>query len=112
MEMSAPPGVDLVVGYTLADKGDLKTMRFNTTKRLLQAGKPAIGAWLNFPCVNVAEVMAHAGWDWVTVDAEHGPMTIEMLSNGGIKKILDKYDPDRTGVIDVAAPIKEMKETK
>ena len=56
-------------------------MRFNTTKRLLKAGKPAIGAWLNFPCVNVAEVMAHAGWDWVTVDAEHGPMTIEMLSN-------------------------------
>jgi 2-keto-3-deoxy-L-rhamnonate aldolase RhmA len=38
-------------------------MRFNTTKRLLKAGKPAIGAWLNFPCVNVAEVMAHAGWD-------------------------------------------------
>ena len=56
-------------------------MRFNTTKRLLKAGKPAIGAWLNFPCVNVAEVMAHAGWDWVSVDAEHGPMTIEMLSN-------------------------------
>ncbi|MEI8189310.1 MAG: aldolase/citrate lyase family protein [candidate division NC10 bacterium] len=56
-------------------------MRFNTTKRLLKAGKPAIGAWLNFPCVNVAEVMAHAGWDWVTVDAEHGPMTIEMLNN-------------------------------
>jgi 4-hydroxy-2-oxoheptanedioate aldolase len=56
-------------------------MRFNTTKRLLRKGKPAIGAWLNFPCVNVAEVMANAGWDWVSVDAEHGPMTIEMLSN-------------------------------
>jgi hypothetical protein len=24
--------------------------------------------------------MAHAGWDWVTVDAEHSPMTIEMIS--------------------------------
>jgi 4-hydroxy-2-oxoheptanedioate aldolase len=57
------------------------TMRFNTTKRLLRNGQPAIGAWLTFPCVNVAEVVANAGWDWVTVDAEHGPMTIEMLSN-------------------------------
>lgn len=56
-------------------------MRFNTTKRLLKEGKPAIGTWLNFPCVNVAEVMANAGWDWVTIDAEHGPMTIEMMSN-------------------------------
>ena len=55
--------------------------RINTTKRLLKAGKPAIGTWLNFPCVNSAEVMAHAGWDWVTVDAEHGPMTIEMMNN-------------------------------
>jgi 4-hydroxy-2-oxoheptanedioate aldolase len=68
-------------------------MRINTTKRLLKAGKPAIGTWLNFPCVNSAEVMAHAGWDWVTVDAEHGPMTIEMMNNMftaiWIKQILD-----------------------
>ncbi len=56
-------------------------MRFNTTKRLLKAGKPAIGTWLNLPCVNSAEMMAHAGWDWVCVDAEHGPMSIEMLNN-------------------------------
>ncbi len=56
-------------------------MRINTTKRLLQEGKPAIGTWLNFPCVNSAEAMAHAGWDWVTVDMEHGPIDFEMLNN-------------------------------
>jgi len=56
-------------------------MRINTTKRLLRAGKPAIGGWLTFPCVNVAEAMAHAGFDWVSVDAEHGAMSIEMLNN-------------------------------
>ncbi len=56
-------------------------MRVNTTKRLLKAGKPAVGGWLSFPCVNVAEVMATAGWDWVAIDAEHGPMSIEMLNN-------------------------------
>jgi len=56
-------------------------MRVNTTKRLLKQGKPAVGGWLSFPCVNVAEVMATVGWDWVAIDAEHGPMSIEMLNN-------------------------------
>lgn len=55
-------------------------MRINTTKRLLREGKPAIGAWLTFPSPHVAEVMAHSGWDWVTVDAEHGPIGLETLS--------------------------------
>ena len=56
-------------------------MRFNKVKRLLKEGKPAIGTWLNFPCTNSAEAMAHVGWDWVTVDAEHGPIDLEMLNN-------------------------------
>ncbi|HEX9016786.1 MAG TPA: aldolase/citrate lyase family protein [Chloroflexota bacterium] len=56
-------------------------MRTNTVKRLLKEGKPAIGTWLNFPCVNSAEAMAYAGWDWVTVDMEHGPIDFEMLNN-------------------------------
>ena len=56
-------------------------MRFNTTKRLLKEGKPAVGIWLNLPCVNSAEAMAHAGFDWVTVDMEHGPVDFEMLNN-------------------------------
>ena len=44
-------------------QGGRKRMRINTTKRLLKAGKPAIGTWLNLPCVNSAEILAHAGWD-------------------------------------------------
>ncbi len=56
-------------------------MRTNPVKRLLKEGKPAIGTWLNFPCVNSAEAMAHVGWDWVTVDMEHGPIDYEMLNN-------------------------------
>lgn len=56
-------------------------MRFNTMKRLLKAGKPAIGTWLNLPCVNSAEAMAHVGWDWLVVDTEHGPVDLETLQN-------------------------------
>lgn len=54
-------------------------MRPNTTKRLLKDGKPSIGSWLSFPCINTAEVMAHVGWDWLVVDTEHGPIHIETL---------------------------------
>jgi ABC-type amino acid transport substrate-binding protein len=35
--------------------------------------------------------------------------TVEMLSNGTIKSILDKYDPNRTGAIDTAATYKVAK---
>jgi 4-hydroxy-2-oxoheptanedioate aldolase len=56
-------------------------MRFNTAKRLLKEGKPAIGTWMNFASVPAAEAMAHAGWDWIVVDMEHGAIDIETLQN-------------------------------
>jgi 4-hydroxy-2-oxoheptanedioate aldolase len=59
----------------------LKEMRLNTVMRLLKEGKPAIGTWLNLPCILSAEAVAHAGWDWVTVDMEHGPIDYEMLAH-------------------------------
>jgi 4-hydroxy-2-oxoheptanedioate aldolase len=59
----------------------LSNMRFNRVKRLLKEGKPAIGAHLNLPCTNSAEAMAHAGWDWLAIDAEHGPVTIEKMND-------------------------------
>ncbi len=56
-------------------------MRTNTVKRLLQAGKPAIGTWLTLPCTISAEAVAHAGFDWVNVDMEHSPTDYGMLAN-------------------------------
>ncbi|MBI3977994.1 MAG: 2-dehydro-3-deoxyglucarate aldolase [Chloroflexi bacterium] len=55
-------------------------MRPNTTKRLLQEGKPAFGTWLSFASIGVAEAMATAGWDWIVVDTEHGATGIETLA--------------------------------
>ena len=56
-------------------------MRPNTAKRLLKEGKPAIGTWMNLASVGAAEVLAHAGWDWIVVDTEHGAVGIESLHN-------------------------------
>ena len=33
---------------------------------------PALGAWLMIPSAFSAEIIAHAGFDWVCVDMQHG----------------------------------------
>ncbi|HEV2123497.1 MAG TPA: aldolase/citrate lyase family protein [Chloroflexota bacterium] len=51
--------------------------RENTAKKLLRAGKPAVGIWLNVPSVTSAEALATIGWDWLTLDVEHAPYNLE-----------------------------------
>ncbi len=46
-------------------------------RQRMLAGEPVLGAWLMFSDPFVAEVMAHAGWDWLLVDMEHGPVSLE-----------------------------------
>ncbi|MCA9849648.1 MAG: 2,4-dihydroxyhept-2-ene-1,7-dioic acid aldolase [Dehalococcoidia bacterium] len=47
-------------------------MRPNTTLRAWRAGQKTIGAWLSAPSAHTTEVMAHAGFDWLCVDMQHG----------------------------------------
>lgn len=54
-------------------------MRPNTAKHLLQAGKPAVGVWINWPSVCAAEALATVGWDWLVIDTEHGAIDLETL---------------------------------
>ncbi len=56
-------------------------MRPNTAKRLLKAGKPACGVWINWPSPVAAEALASIGWDWLVVDTEHGAIDLETLQN-------------------------------
>src|SRR5262245_3129770 len=51
-------------------------MRTNTVKRKLQAGTPVVGAALAWPCPQLVEFCAIAGFDWVLLDAEHGPIDV------------------------------------
>lgn len=52
-------------------------LRENTAKRLLQAGSPAVGIWLSIPSLVTAEALGSLGWDWLTLDVEHGCMDYE-----------------------------------
>lgn len=52
--------------------------RHNTVnlKATLKNGTVTIGSWISFAHPAVAEIMADAGFDWLTVDMEHSVITI------------------------------------
>jgi 4-hydroxy-2-oxoheptanedioate aldolase len=49
----------------------------NPLKARLDAGKSGIGVLLTMPSVNMAQVLGAAGFDWLFIDMEHGPIGIE-----------------------------------
>ena len=58
-------------------------MKKNKLKELLKQGKSVINGWLQIPSSFSAEVMAHQGWDSLTIDMQHGvidyPNALQML---------------------------------
>lgn len=46
-------------------------------KARLAAGDLALGSWITLAHPAVAEIMAEAGFDWLVVDLEHSPITID-----------------------------------
>ena len=58
-------------------------MRENRLRTLWQQGKAAVNGWLAIPNSFATEVMAHQGWDTLTIDLQHGvvdyPAMVTML---------------------------------
>ena len=52
-------------------------MRKNKVKEKLQEGKPVIGTFQGFSSMDLTEMCGYAGYDFVILDTEHGPMTAE-----------------------------------
>ncbi len=55
--------------------------RKNPLKAALRDRKPIIGSFVTTASAAVAEVMALAGFDFLVVDTEHGPLSIETAEN-------------------------------
>jgi 4-hydroxy-2-oxoheptanedioate aldolase len=53
----------------------------NKFKRALKDGKPQIGMWSSLSSHIVAEILAHAGFDWVLLDTEHSPNELPMVQS-------------------------------
>lgn len=52
-------------------------MKPNPLRKILGEGGVALNGWLHIPNTWSAEVMAHAGWDSIVVDMQHGMHSME-----------------------------------
>jgi 4-hydroxy-2-oxoheptanedioate aldolase len=52
-------------------------MKTNHVRAKLKRGEPSVGTWLVLADPVSAQLMGRAGFDWLTVDMEHGPINIE-----------------------------------
>jgi 4-hydroxy-2-oxoheptanedioate aldolase len=48
-------------------------MRTNPVKQKLKSGHPSFGTWLSLGDLYATRVLARMGFDWLTLDIEHGP---------------------------------------
>lgn len=63
----------------LLSNGQNMKLRTNTFKQDILAGKPTYGIWNGISHSYVAEMCAGAGFDWVCIDAEHAPFSVESI---------------------------------
>src|SRR2546425_2789175 len=52
-------------------------MKQNHVRAKLKRGEPSVGTWLTLPDPTAALLMAQAGFDWLTVELEHTPVTFQ-----------------------------------
>ena len=42
-------------------------------------GQPQFGIWASFPCSATVEALSHSTYDWMLIDAEHAPISLDTL---------------------------------
>lgn len=55
-------------------------MNDGSLKQRIVAGELTVGSWLTLPSPSIAEIMARAGFDWLTVDLEHSVTPIDVAA--------------------------------
>jgi len=53
--------------------------RVRVIRKSLDAGSAVVGSWMQIPDSNIAEIMGRAGYQWVAIDMEHGPVALNQL---------------------------------
>lgn len=54
---------------------------FRDLKARLKSGEVTIGSWITIGHTAIAEIMAKAGFDWLTVDMEHSAITLDIAQD-------------------------------
>jgi 4-hydroxy-2-oxoheptanedioate aldolase len=56
---------------------DPKSLPPNPFRAALQAGRPLIGLWSMLNSVNATEALGWSGFDWLLIDGEHTPVSLQ-----------------------------------
>jgi len=55
-------------------------MKKNHVRAKLKRGEASVGTWLTLPDSTAAQLMSRVGFDWLTVEMEHTPVTFEVAA--------------------------------
>lgn len=55
--------------------------KIKSIRSKLKQGKLSLGSWMQIPDSSVAEIMGFSGFDWITLDLEHGSISVDLLPN-------------------------------
>lgn len=69
------------------------------SKRVQEASRPQVGMWISSGSPVAAEILAGSGLDWVLIDAEHSPYSLETITE--LLRATDAYPA--TAVVRVPA---------
>lgn len=61
----------------------------NTLKTKLRNNTFSIGTWLTLAHSSVAEILAQAGFEWITIDMEHSVINLDQLQS--LIQVIEKY---------------------
>ncbi|MCM4076413.1 HpcH/HpaI aldolase family protein [Paractinoplanes hotanensis] len=76
--------------------------RLGFARRLASADRCLVGTWLKIPALEPVEILADAGFDYIVIDQEHAPFTLEfayqatVVAQGAGLSVLVRV-PDRSG---------------
>jgi 2-keto-3-deoxy-L-rhamnonate aldolase RhmA len=76
----------------------------NPLKRLLGENRPILGYLLSMPSVQLVQVLARSGIDWLMIDMEHAPIGIEKVA----AMIAATSGTAATPIVRVAGPFSDM----
>ena len=71
-------------------------------RRLASADRCLVGTWVKIPALEPVEILADAGFDYIVIDQEHAPLTLEfayqatVVAQGAGMSVLVRV-PDRSG---------------
>jgi len=82
-------------------------------RRLAATETTLIGTWVKIPALETVEMLAHAGFDYVVVDLEHAPLTLDAayraivvaqsLGMGALVRVPDRSESHLQRILDTGA---------